>query len=262
MTTETSDRLRAVAMPTEHGGWSFALEPGLLGLLAVFSSAGLALAAAALLAFVARTPLKIVLVDRWRGRRLPRSVLAARILFVELFLLAVLVAIAVATAQAAFWWPLAVAAPLILVELWHDMRSRSRRLVPELAGAIGIGSVAAAIALAGGEGSGLALGLWIVIGSRSGSAIPLVRVQLLRSKAQDHRLWHSDLGQVIALSVVALGWQGGIVPISAVIAIAATVVFGFVAVRRPPVRAAVIGAQEVVVGLTVVLATGLGVRAP
>ena len=48
-----------------------------------------------------------------------------------------------------FWVPLAVAAPFVGVELWFDMRSRGRRLIPELAGTFGIGSVVAAIVLIG-----------------------------------------------------------------------------------------------------------------
>lgn len=69
---------RAVAMPTEHGGRGLTLEPGLLGVLVAPSLTGLCLPAAALVAFVARTPLEIVLVDRRRARSLPRTQLAAR----------------------------------------------------------------------------------------------------------------------------------------------------------------------------------------
>jgi hypothetical protein len=145
--------LVAVAVPTEHGGWGLTVEPAVLGLLVAPSWAGVALAAAALVAFVARTPLKVALVDRWRHRRLPRTVLAERVAAIELGLLVVLVGLAFATAHDAFWLPIVVALPLVALELWFDMRSRSRRLVPELAGTIGIGSVAAAIVLADGASS-------------------------------------------------------------------------------------------------------------
>lgn len=262
MTIERQANFRSVGIPSEHGGWSLTLEPAILGLLVAWSSAGAALAAAALVAFIARTPLKIVLVDRWRGRRLERSELATRVLTVDLILLILLAAIAVATAQHSFWWPLAIAAPLILVELWHDMRSKSRRLIPELAGTIGIGSVAAAIALAGGASNGVASGLWLVIAARSLAAVLFVRVQLLRFKEQDHQLWHSDLAQLIAVVMVAGGWLGGIVPGIAVIAVAGLAAFELVAVRRPPQKAVAIGSQQIVLGLTLVLVTALGVRAP
>ena len=73
-----------------------------------------------------------------------------------------LVALVVASALGAderFWWPLLAAAPLVAIELWFDMRSRSRRLLPELAGTVGIGSVTAVIALADGAETAMALGL-------------------------------------------------------------------------------------------------------
>jgi YwiC-like protein len=65
--------LVAVALPSEHGGWSLTLEPALLALLVAPNWSGLALAAVAAVAFVVRTPVKCVLVDRWRHRRLPRT---------------------------------------------------------------------------------------------------------------------------------------------------------------------------------------------
>lgn len=262
MTETHQARLRSVAIPTEHGGWSLTLEPAILGLLVAWSTAGAALAGAALIAFIARTPLKIVLVDRWRGRQLERSHLARRVLTIDLVLLVALAAAAVIAAAHSFWWPLAIAAPLIVVELWHDMRSKSRRLVPELAGTIGIGSVAAAIALAGGASTGVAWGLWLVIAARSLAAVLFVRVQLLRFKAQDHQLWHSDVAQLAAVAIVTWGWLGGIVPGIAAAAVAALAIFGVIAVRRPPQRAVTIGTQQVVLGLTLVLVTALGVRAP
>jgi hypothetical protein len=64
---------RAIALPDEHGGWGLTAEPVLLGLLVAPSWAGAALAVAAFLAFLVRTPLKLVLVDRWRHRWLERS---------------------------------------------------------------------------------------------------------------------------------------------------------------------------------------------
>ena len=59
---------RAVAVPSEHGGWGLTLEPVLLGLLVGFSWSGMAIGAATFLAFLVRTPLKLALVDRRRGR--------------------------------------------------------------------------------------------------------------------------------------------------------------------------------------------------
>ena len=71
--TSQRSRWRSVAIPSEHGGWGLTAEPALLGLLVAPSIAGGVLAVAAVVAFLARTPLKLVLVDRWRRRRLPQD---------------------------------------------------------------------------------------------------------------------------------------------------------------------------------------------
>lgn len=251
---------REVAVPREHGGWSLTAEPALLGLLAAWSGSGAALAGAAMVAFVARTPLKVVLVDRFRHRWLARTGLALRIALAELAILAGLAAVALTGSDRRFWLPLALAVPLVAVELWFDMRSRSRRLAPELAGAVGIGSVAAAIALAGGSPGRVAAGLWCVIAARAAAAIPYVRVQLARAKGRPHRCWPSDLAQVGAVAAVAGAWAADAVPLAAVLVLAVSGVVALVGLRLPIRPAPLIGAEQSVVGLTVVLAAGLATR--
>lgn len=253
--------LRAVAMPTEHGGWSLTLEPVLLGLLVAWSWPGLSLGVAAMLAFLARTPLKLVLVDGWRGRWLPRTTVAARVAGVELVVLATLVVAAALAADARLWWPLLVAAPLVAIELWFDMRSRSRRLVPELAGTVGIGSVAAAIALADGVETRPALGLWIVVAARAAAAIPYARTQVFRTRGRPNHLWHSDLAQAIAALAVTVGWLVDAVPRAAAIAIAVVAVFNVAAVRAVPRPAKIIGFQQMFFGFAVVIVTAIAVLA-
>jgi hypothetical protein len=118
--------LRAVAVPSEHGGWGLTAEPVLLGLLVAPSLAGAALAAAAVLAFLARTPLKAVLVDRWRHRRLPRTVLAERVSAVELLACGTLLTAAALQAGRAWWAPLVAALPLLVVEIWFQFAEALR----------------------------------------------------------------------------------------------------------------------------------------
>ena len=250
---------RSVALPSEHGGWSLTAEPALLGLIVAFSGSGLALATAAMLAFVARTPLKIVLVDRLRRRWLPRSRLALRIVSVEIALLVVLAGIASLTSDHRFWIPLALAAPLVVVELWYDMRSRSRRLIPEIAGTVGIGSVAAAVALAGGASTLVATGLWCVAAARSVSAITAVRYQIMRSRSRPLPRWHSDLGQLAALATALVGVAFGAVPLAALLALAGLCAFNFVSIARPAPRAVVIGIQQTLLGMIVVAVTATAV---
>lgn len=255
-------RWRRVALPAEHGGWSLTLEPVLLGLLVQPSWSGVLLGAAALLAFLVRTPLKLAIGDRRRGRRLDRTVAAWQTAALYLTALGAAAAGSIVTARAAFWVPLAIATPLVAVSFAYDVRSLSRRLVPELLGSVGIGSAAAAIVLAGGGSGQMATAVWLVIGIRAASAILHVRVQLRRAKNQPERRSQNDVAQVAAVVVLIIGTATGVVPLAGTVAVGIVSLAHLVLVRLPPLRAQMIGAQQVVFGLTVVLATGLGAIAP
>jgi len=254
--------LVSVAIPTEHGGWGLTLEPALLGLLVAPSQSGAALALVALVGFLARTPIKLALVDRTRNRRMPRTMLAEKVGAIELAVMAGLVTIAAATAHGAFWIPIAIALPFVAVELWFDMRSRGRRLLPELAGTIGIGSVAAAIVLADGGAPKLAFALWSIVAARAIASIPFVRLQLRRYKRQPNRRLTSDAAQGAAVVVAIGAFTLDADLFAGLMAIVALGLLEVWAARRPPPDAPLLGAQQVVAGLTVVLVTALGVLAP
>ena len=252
--------LWAIAVPSEHGGWSLTAEPVLLGLLVAPSVAGSALGAAAVLAFLARTPFKVVLVDRWRHRRLRRTVLAERVAAAELVVLGALVAVAALRTERTWWTPMVAAGPLVAVELWFDMRSRSRRLVPELCGAIGIASVAAAIARAGGAGWSVSLGLWIVLSARSIASVPFARAQVQRIKGHCIQRRVVDLAQAAALATVLAGWAAGAVPVAAVVAVGAAAACQLWWVRVRPPAVAIVGVTQLVVGIAIVLVTAGAIR--
>ena len=248
-----------MALPSEHGGWALTLEPCLLGLAIAPSPAGVCLAVAAVAAFAVRTPAKLVLVDRRRSRRLPRTVLATRVAVVELVIIVTLVGAAVALAEPRFWMPAAVAAPLVLVELWFDVRSRSRRLVPELAGAIGVCSVASMIVLADRGSARLAAAVWVVLAARVVTSIPYVRAQVARlhgrSTTAATGLVADGAALVTATAAAALDGQ----VLAGSVAVAVVVVAQRLEARRPVRRAVVLGLHQMALGLGVVTATALGV---
>lgn len=249
---------RQVAIPSEHGGWGLTLEPAVLGLIVAPTWAGLALGLAAMVAFVARTPIKIVLVDSSRKRSYGRTRLAMRVAVVEIVVLAALVVTAFATAESAFWWPLAIATPMLGVELWYSMHSRSRRLAPEMAGTIGIGSVAAAIILAGGGSVAFALGAWLVVIARAAASVPFSRLQIRRLKGHNDDTLPNDASQFLAVTASLVGWQVGWLPASAAVAVGILGLIQFVMVRKTPPKAAILGVQQMVVGLGVAIATAVG----
>jgi hypothetical protein len=251
----TPSDFRTVALPSEHGGWSLTLEPVLLGLLVEPSWSGGLLGVGALVAFLARSPLKVALVDGWRGRTLPRTRLAFRLLAGYLLVLIALGVAVTATAEGPVWVPLACAAPLIGFQAGYDLRSRGRRLLPELLGPVGIGAVAPAIVLAGGGDGRVAAGLWVVVAARAIAAVLHVRVQLRRAKAQPTRLWHNDAAQAVALAAVIAGAAGDIVTAATVTAIAGSGAVHSVLARLRPPATPVLGVQQIAIGLLVVIVT-------
>ena len=251
---------RSVAVPSEHGGWALVLEAGLLGVLVEPSLAGVAIALAALVAFVARTPLKTVLVDVRRHRRLDRTRLAARIAGAELAVLALLCAAVIRATGWAWLVPVACAVPLACLELWYDMRSRGRRLVPELSGAVGMAGTSAAIIVAGGGGARLAVAAWLVLAARSVASIPFARVQVDRLRHGPRPTTSSDRAQLVAVGVAVVAVAVDPHVVGGLVALVAVAALQLLWVRRPPIPAKVLGMRQAAVGLSLIAATALGVH--
>jgi len=253
-------RWRAVAIPAEHGGWGLTAEPVLLGLLVAYSWAGVAIGVAAVLAFLVRTPLKLALVDRRRGRRLPRTRLAWRIAAAEVVALAALTSLALAAAGWAWTIALAAAVPLFAIELWFDVRSRGRRLLPELCGAVGITAVAAAIVVAGGASVALAAAVSLVLAARAIASIPFVRTQIERlrhgSAPTAGMYGFQCAGVVVALAATAIERQVAAGAGAVVVLVAIQTIWS----RRPVPPARVLGLRQLLLGLAIVVVTALGVR--
>lgn len=251
--------LKAVGLPTEHGGWGITTEVVVLGLLVAPSAAGVCLAVAALLAFLARTPLKVVLVDRRRRRSLARTRLAQRLFGVEAVLLVALAALALRWGSPGFWWPLIGVVPVMGIELAYDMRSRSRRLVPELAGSVGIAGVASMIALAGGRPGLLAAGIWLVLAARSITSIVTVRNQVAALHGRSTRAADVWVADAIAIGVALVAVL--VEPALAAGAFAVGVLVGAQRMLRllPTDRAVVIGLRQTALGAALVVACALGI---
>ncbi len=250
---------RAVAVPSEHGGWGLTLEPVLLGLVVAWSGAGVALGYAAFTAFLVRTPLKFVAVDLRRGRWLDRSRLALRISIVELIVLGSTIAVAVALAGWSWLAPLVVAGPLVAIELAFDVRSRGRRLVPELCGTVGMTAVAASILLAAGRSNGLAAGVWLVLAARAVGAIPFVRVQILRLRRAHGPVWQSDLAQGVSLTLAAAAVIADRRLLLGLVGVVMLAAAQSVWVRRAPIPAKQVGLRQMGMGLALVAVTAAGV---
>jgi hypothetical protein len=251
---------KTVALPAEHGGWGFLVEPMVLGLVLAPSAAGVCLALAALAGFLARHPLRLRLSDRRKRVRYPRTALAERFLAGYAGLALLLLAAALALAPAPFWPALAVAAPIGLAALAFDALGRSREVLPEAAGAIALGASATAIALAGGAPASLAWGAWALLALRALTSVLYVRarIRLDRGLAAGPRavLAAHAAALAVAAGLASAGWAPWLAPAAFFVLFARAA--WRLSSRRRPVRPQTLGFQELACGLLTLalLATG------
>lgn len=253
--------LKTIALPNEHGGWGFTLEPILLGMLIAPSWAGLGLGVFALAAFFTRHPLKLWLADVRKGRSFPRTPVARNValLYASLGLAGLL--LTTLMAQGLFWLPLVLVLPLMGLQLWFDARNQGRNLLPEIAGAVAMGAVAAGIALAAGMSTPIAFGLWLVLATRSLAAIYYARAQVRRARGEPVRVSAVYWVATLATAGLALGAWLDLAPWLSVAALATLLPLSLYTFRKPPQPAKVVGWMQMALGLLVVLATVLGTKA-
>ncbi len=252
--------LKSVALPVEHGGWGFTLEPILLGLILAPSWPGAALGLLGLFAFLARHPIKLALNDVRRGHVYPRTTLAAKVgaLYASLAFAGLLAAYL--WGEHAFLIPLFVSLPLVAYQMAQDAKGQSRTLAAELAGALASGALASAIVLAGGGDPVWAWGSWFLLALRSLVAVRYARAQVRRARGQTASL-ASVLATGLLASLLALlgAWQGAL-PWLGAGAIWALSAYAVMMLRRPPIPARAIGWGQMFWGWTTVLLIAVGYR--
>lgn len=243
--------LRPLALPNEHGGWGFLLEPIALGLAVRPSWAGVWVAAAFAFGFLTRQPLRLALQDLVREKSYPRTRWCW--LFALAYSLAALAALGVAVAMSGWTVivPLGLVAPLGLTQVLYDAHNKGRSLLPELAGSAAMASSAAAIALAGNGRLLFAFALSGIIVARALPSIVYVRAMLGRGAA-----WIPLSLHAIAVMLVAL-----FAPKLAVVAMAILFVRAAVALSRPAPPAKTIGWSEIAMGVVTVALVVIGYRA-
>jgi hypothetical protein len=209
--------VRAVALPTEHGGWGLVAEPLLLGLCVAPSSAGVLVATAVLAAFLWRHPARLAVADLRRGVRYPRTRVAVAAAGVYALVALAAGVGAVTLSKAPLFGLAAMVAPFASVYLAYDVRLQSRQLVAELAGALALSVGAPVVARAAGWNEGAALGLWVLIAGRSVPAVLDVRGRLRRARGVASPAWPAVLcASVFTLGAMA-GARTGLVPAAAVL---------------------------------------------
>ena len=253
-------RLKGLALPNEHGSWSILFEPLIAG-IAVAPSWGAPFIALLFVAgFLAHQPLRVCLIDLRNGRKMPHTVaavaLAASSLVIALIGLGGVWKIAGIDSLV----PLIAAVPLAVLQLGYDVAGKSRRAIPELAGAIALSSSAAIAAHAAGWSSAAALALWCVFVCRLIPSLLYVRNRLLLEKRKTLSVASPIMAHVLALVAVAALAASALSPKLAVLAFVILLVRAIVGLSpwRLKLRAMQIGILEIVFGAITVLSVIFG----
>ena len=252
-------RIKTIALPAEHGGWGFVLEPIALGLLLAPSLAGFCLAISAVGIFLARNPLTLVVVNRRRAS--PRTLLARRFAALYLIIGGALFVLAFIVAPHWFVVPILIAAPLMVVQLVHDWTGKRRVLLAELAGTVGISSLATAIAICGGLPQRTAFALWAIMIGRAVPAILYVRACLAHLHRRSSSPLPMLLAHSLALAAMVVLFRASLVPGSAIGVMSILLLralIGFDLARRRIPTAKQLGFTEIGCGAMMILAIWLG----
>jgi len=260
MQAEHRIRLRPIALPIEHGGWSLVLEPIVLGLLLAPSATGLLISLGALALFLARHPYKIAVKDCQAHRRGRRTALAGWFAILYFSAGAAALIMAITVGGPAFLFPLAVAAPIAVIQLVLDATGRSRSLVAELAGSIATGSLATAIAMSGGWPRSIAFALWAVIVARSAPTILYLRARLRLARGKPANSMVPILIHAAALLLVVLLARMELLPWLSVLPIVVLLFRAVTGLSKSATRVTpqVLGVRELSFGLLTVLSVAIG----
>ncbi len=253
-------RLRQIALPTEHGGWGFLLEPLVAGLAISFSSGAPWIAVLTIGAFLLRRPLKVIFVDRL-GMKNParaRAAVAFALLYATIF--AVGLSLTLITVGPRPLLPFIFVLPFAIIQIYADVCRQSRHLSPEITGAIAISASIAVMALADGAAWITAVALWTIFVARLIPSILYVRERLRLEKGKDFSRITPIAAHFAALLIIVILAYNGLSPyltVFAMIMLLYRSVSGL-SPGRKKMRAMQIGVWEVIYGALTVLSVVIG----
>lgn len=252
--------IQSVALPSEHGGWGFLIEPILLGLLVAGSWQGILLAIAAVGVFLIHQPLKLAVKDRLKGNYLPRTAWAERFVVGYGLLAGIPILLLMPAISTGFWQPIILAVPTAAVQLFFDARNQSRRLLPEVCGALALAMIAPAVATLGGWEIGAALALWLPLAARALTSILYVRARLKLEHGKPISVlpvWVAHGAALLLMIGLAVVQFTPRLTIAAFLVLLGRAWLGLSPYRKPQ-PAKIIGLQELGYGLMTVICIALG----
>ena len=253
-------RLKSIALPVEHGSWGFLFEPIVAGLAIAFSLGGMWIALMTIGAFLARQPLKVLIIDRLGMKVHDRA--KAALLFLAAYG-TVFVAGLIGTVASVGWRPLlpfVFVLPFAVYQIYCDASRKGRQLVAELIGAVSISASIAAIVFSDGRPWGVAVALWLIFVLRLVPSILYVRNRLLLEKGKDYSRIVPTVAHFTALTIVTILSYLRLAPALTVFAMLILLwrAIAGLAPGRRKLRAVQIGVLEIIYGIVTVLSVIIG----
>lgn len=257
-----SVKAKQVALPVEHGGWSFLFEPIVAGLVISFSIGGIWIAVMMIGAFLLRRPLSVWAMQAVAGRQNEFRTLSARFAAGYALVLTVAVFCIFLTVPVSALLPLIILPPLAVYQLYCDVYRQNRQILPEIAGALAMSASAAAIILASGGEWQLAAAVWFFLAARLATSILYVRNRLSVEKGKPFTYWPAVLAHGVALLLTAALAAFGKLPFLTIPAMAVLLFRASVGLSRyrKPTKAMKLGVIEVVLGVVSLAALIIGYR--
>jgi len=255
-------RLRSIALPVEHGGWSFLAEPIALGLLVAPSAAGVAVAIATASGFLVRHPGRLYWKNRHRLDVSPRFVIARN--FAVGYAVVGLLALAAAGAMSGVrpLLPFLIGGPFFLWFAAYDVRHEARRLLPELLAPTAVAVSAPSIVLAAGWSIRAAFVIWLLLALRSIPTVLYIRARLRQERGRPRSAVASNVAHASAFGAGGGLAAIGVAPWAAAGGLLILLLRAAIGLSRfhTPATAKRIGLSEIGYGALFVLLTAAGYR--
>jgi hypothetical protein len=209
MPAPTLRQIMRVAMPAEHGGWSFLVEPIALGILVAPRLISLVIAGFYLSAFFLYQPLRPLWADISKARVTPRGHTA---LYAVMFFggVALVCLVVMLMTEWRVIIPLMIFAVLGATQFIWSARAGQRTLLREFIAAAAVATSVMAMAVAANTSYVFVGLLWLIMLSRAASTLFHIRQFLYFQRGKPHyRAVDIGLHCLGALVALALFWQNG-----------------------------------------------------
>ena len=264
--SKSPSRLKLIILPAEHGSWGMLFESIVLGLWLSPLVISILVSMIAISLFMMRPPIKIIISDWQRNRRLPRTVYAQGFVFLYVLIICTCGLGIIIIVPGAFltsfllsrhgWLILLIVFLVLILRLIWGAIHGGKDLISQILGGMVLSSITAVIVSVGGWAVGASLILWMVLSFRVINSVFYVRTRIRLDRGKSPSAIPTVVVHLVGVLIVVVLAMMNYVSYLAVFPLVILLIrmgLGLSSLRRK-VRAQIIGFQELGYGvLTVIL---------